>query len=202
MTSIESYKNPFDAIFDFERELAKFTGAPYAITTDRCTHAIELCLRYLDFSDPVELTPYTYISVPQTLHKLNIPYTYLNYEWEFEYQLWPAPVWDSARRLEPDMYRPGNFQCLSFGRTKPLDIGIGGAILTDNEQAYEWLSRARYDGRDLRISPWAEQKNFTVGYHYYMRPEECVIALDKLQRIEVFQHTDFSYPDCRTITIE
>jgi len=195
---LTNYKDPFDAIFDFETKLAEFTGAPYAVTTDRCTHAIELCLRYLKWLEPLEIPAYTYLSVPQTLHKLHIPFEYCNYDWEYEYQMAPSPVWDSARRLEPNMYRAGQFQCLSFGRGKPLDIGLGGAILTDNKDAYEWLSRARYDGRDLRDSPWIEG-TISIGYHYYMRPEECVIANNKLRRKEIFQHNDFSYPDCRSI---
>jgi dTDP-4-amino-4,6-dideoxygalactose transaminase len=36
----------FEKIVEFESALAKFTGAPYAVMTDCCTHAIELCLRY------------------------------------------------------------------------------------------------------------------------------------------------------------
>ena len=31
----------------FENKLAEFTGAPYVVTTDCCTHAIELCFRLL-----------------------------------------------------------------------------------------------------------------------------------------------------------
>ena len=36
----------FDKIIEFETALAEYTGAPYAISTDCCTHAIELCLIY------------------------------------------------------------------------------------------------------------------------------------------------------------
>ena len=36
----------FDKILQFEQALAEFTGAPYVIMTDSCTHAIELCLRH------------------------------------------------------------------------------------------------------------------------------------------------------------
>ena len=195
---LSSYNDPFDAIFDFESKLAEFTGAPYAVTTDRCTHAIELCLRYLKPEKSVILPAQTYLSVPQMLRKLNIAYHHLDFDWEYEYQIWPTPVWDSARRLEPDMYREGSFQCLSFGRTKPLDIGIGGAILTDSKDAYEWLSRARSDGRNLKDSPWIDGI-ISEGYHYYMRPEDCVVANEKLYRKEIFQHNNFSYPDCREI---
>jgi dTDP-4-amino-4,6-dideoxygalactose transaminase len=60
-------------------------------------------------------------------------------------------IWDSARLLKREgMYRPGQLQCLSFGYTKPLEIGRGGAILTDDvEVSDNILSQQRYDGRDL-----------------------------------------------------
>ena len=36
----------FEAVENFEKEIAKFFGAPEAIAVDCCTHAIELCLRH------------------------------------------------------------------------------------------------------------------------------------------------------------
>ena len=36
----------FKVITDFEKQIALFFGAPYAVAVDCCTHAIELCLRY------------------------------------------------------------------------------------------------------------------------------------------------------------
>ena len=48
MKNIKDYSNPFDAIAEFENALADFTGAPYAITTDCCTHAIEIVFRLLN----------------------------------------------------------------------------------------------------------------------------------------------------------
>jgi dTDP-4-amino-4,6-dideoxygalactose transaminase len=35
----------FEKIANFEKELSEFTNSPYVVTTDCCTHAIELCLR-------------------------------------------------------------------------------------------------------------------------------------------------------------
>ena len=65
----------FDKILSFEQELAEFTGAPYAIMTDCCTHAIELCLRF-DKVKECSFTPFTYLSIPMTMHKLGIKYHY------------------------------------------------------------------------------------------------------------------------------
>jgi dTDP-4-amino-4,6-dideoxygalactose transaminase len=192
----------FDKILEFERALAEYTGAPYAIMTDCCTHAIELCLRY-DQVTECSFTPYTYVSVPMTMHKLAIRYTYHHHDWQRwigEYQFIGTRIWDSARRLERGMYRAGAMQCLSFGHSKPLQIGRGGAILLDDAEAYRTLLAQRYDGRDLTISPWQDQKVFRVGYHYRPTPEEAERGLELLTVLD--QPPKYhSYPDLREIRI-
>jgi len=196
----------FDDIKRFEIALAEYTGAPYAIMTDCCTHAIELCMRY----DKVEFcafTPYTYLSIPMLMHKLKIQYYYEvgnPEQWIGEYKFRKTRIWDSARRLEKDMYREGQIQCLSFGHTKPLHIGRGGAILLDDKAAYDAIIRMRYDGRDLNTSPWEDQKEFKIGYHYKPTPEEAVQGVALLQGIKEFPVTPkfVQYPDLRTITIK
>jgi dTDP-4-amino-4,6-dideoxygalactose transaminase len=192
----------FDEIFEFEEKLSDFTGAPYVVATDCCTHAIELCFRYLKIKD-VAFTPFTYLSIPMLMHKLNINYIYTqeqSQEWRGEYQFEGTPVWDSARRLERNMYKEGQFQCLSFGHSKPLEIGRGGAILLDNHDAYVTLKEMGYDGRNLRINPWKEQWIFNVGYHYKMTLEEANAGIHLLENLdgECQYH---SYPDCRDIKI-
>ena len=193
----------FDKIKKFEEELAEFTGAPYAIMTDCCTHAIELCLRY-DNVKEVIMTPYTYLSIPMTMHKLDINYSYNDQEWTGEYQFGLTRIWDSARRMEKGMYRPGSMQCLSFGHDKPLHIGRGGAIILDDKTAYDAIICIRYDGRDLNIKPWVAQKEFRVGYHYKPTPEEAVQGLALLEGLK--EHCpppkEVLYPDLRTITIK
>jgi dTDP-4-amino-4,6-dideoxygalactose transaminase len=194
-----------DKILKFEQELAAYTGAPYVIMTDCCTHAIELCLRY-DQVQECSFTPYTYLSVPMTMHKLGIKYEYLNHMWQRwigEYQFMGTRIWDSARRLEANMYRSGQLQCLSFGHSKPLQVGRGGAILLDDSQAYQQLLRMRYDGRDLAVSPWQDQQVFAVGYHYRPTPEEAELASALLKGIiEFAKEPEFvEYPDLRNIKI-
>ena len=196
----------FDKILKFEHELAELTGAPYAVMTDCCTHAIELCLRY-DQVRECEFTPYTYLSIPMLMNKLGIKYAYSDHAWQRwvgEYPFLNTRIWDSARRLEQGMYRPGTMQCLSFGHTKPLHIGHGGAIILDDKQAYDTIIRMRYDGRDLNISPWQEQKEFRVGYHYKPSIEDAVQGLALLQGLKEHCPTpkEVLYPDLRTITIK
>jgi dTDP-4-amino-4,6-dideoxygalactose transaminase len=195
----------FDKILKFEQELAEFAGAPYAIMTDCCTHAIELCLRY-DRVTECSFTPYTYLSVAMTMHKLGIDYRYLDHAWQRwigEYPFVGTRIWDSARRLESNMYRPGAMQCLSFGHSKPLHIGRGGAILLDDPVAYHEILLQRYDGRDLNILPWPQQQTFRVGYHYKPTPEEAELGSALLQGIRENppEPRFVEYPDLRKIKI-
>lgn len=193
----------FEKIKKFEDELAEFSGAKYAVSTDCCTHAIELCM-ILDNIKDCHFTAYTYLSIPQLMHKLKISYNLIDEEWIGEYQFYNTRIWDSARKLEPNMYKAGQLQCLSFGYGKPVDIGRGGAILTDSYDDYCVLSKLRYDGRDLSILPWQNQKSFSLGYHYKLNPEECVRGSKMLKRYKKsknFQPKKVTYPDCRLIDI-
>jgi len=189
----------FDKILEFEKALAKFTGAPFAIMTDCCTHAIELCLRY-DRPDYLAFTAFTYLSAPMTMHKLSIEYRLIPEHWTGEYQFHGTRIWDSARLLRNGMYRPGMMQCLSFGYGKPLQLGRGGAILLDDAAAYDVMIRQRSDGRDLAILPWQDQQIFRVGYHYRPTIEEAERALELLPTVD--QEPKYhSYPDLREIQI-
>ena len=193
----------FDKILAFETALARFTGAPYAVMTDCCTHAIELCLRY-DRVEYCTFTPFTYLSIPMLMHKLDIEYGYEQgdpVQWVGEYQFLSTRIWDSARRLEQGMHRLGQMQCVSFGHDKPLPIGRGGAILLDDETAYQALLAMRYDGRDLTVKPWNSQQQFRVGYHYRPTIEEAQRGLELLKEYTSQPPRKVVYPDCRQISI-
>ena len=187
----------------FENKLAKFTGAPYVVTTDCCTHAIELCFRLLEIKE-TRFTAFTYISVPMTMRLLGVDYELSGTTWRDEYSFLGTPVWDSARCLKPNMYREKQYQCLSFGHGKPLDNVRGGAILLDNEDHYKKLKMMSYDGRDLSHERWIDQKVFTQGFHYMMRQEECesaTLLLDNYISAGEFEHPYKPYPDVRGIEI-
>lgn len=189
----------FDTLFQFERDLAAYTGAPHAVVTDGCTHGIELVMRLYRVKQ-VEFTAYTYLSIPQTMINLGIRFILTDETWQGEYQFHGTNIWDSARRLEPAMYRPGQIQVLSFGHTKPMDLGGQcGAILLDDESAYWNLSRMRSDGRDLAIKPWADQRYFGPGYHYCPSLESCDLGIRTLPTIQP-QCQKGNYPDCRKIS--
>jgi dTDP-4-amino-4,6-dideoxygalactose transaminase len=191
----------FDVLFEFESAIAEYTGAPYAVVTDCCTHAMHLCLIY-DQVQSVEFPAYTYLSLPQLMNQLNIRYSYKDVDWQDagEYQFAGTRIWDSARLFGRNMYRSGQLQCLSFGNGKPLHLGRVGAILTDDADAYRELSCMRSDGRDLRIHPWSQQQTFKQGFHYCPTLESCAQGLEKIKSVTV-PVTKINYIDLRTLTI-
>ena len=169
MKHIADYKDPFHAVLEFEKSLADFTGSPYCITTDSCTHAMEISFRLINHSGPVSFPAKTYLSVLMTMHKVGVKYYLKDIDWKDYYIFEGSKIWDCARYLKKNMYQPGTLQCLSFGRTKPLAIGQGGCILTDDKDFYIRASRMRYDGRDIfSFAPWNLQKEFQEKVDYLM----------------------------------
>lgn len=204
MKTLRDYKDPFDAILDFEQQVADFTKAPYCVSTDCCSHAIEIAFRLAHNGEPVSFPARTYLSVLMIMHKVGIKYSLEDLAWRDYYIFKGSVIWDCARYFKPEMYVPGTIQCVSFGLTKPLQIGRGGCILTDNADLYARASRMRYDGRDIfSFTPWATQKEFEVGYHYYMKPEDCVTGLNLLEQKNFVEQLEshYNYPDCRFIHI-
>ena len=191
--------NEFNKLFKFEQALAEYTGAPFAVVTDCCTHAIELCMR-LDNVHVTDFTAYTYLSIPQLMRNLNINFQMISESWIGEYQFYGTNIWDSARRLERKMYRKGQKQCLSFGNGKPLQLGRCGAILLDNIEEYRTLSKMRSDGRDLRQSPWQDY-TITQGFHYCPTLEICELGTRLLCDVN-HKPQYYNYPDCRLINFE
>ena len=200
-TNQDLYNNP---VAKLEKNLASFTGAPFVVATDCCTHAIELCLRLIK-PKKVKTSCYTYLSIPMTLKKLKIAFDWTDEMWIGEYQLQGTRIWDSARLLHPKMYRKGQLQCLSFGNGKPLDNKRGGAILCDNKDDYTKLKQMGYDGRDLNYEKWIDQKEFNIGFHYnmpYEHAEKCNKLLEKYSKKEDHLPKIVNYPDCRPIIIK
>jgi len=67
--------------------------------------------------------------------------------------------------------------------------------------AYKKLLAQRYDGRDLTISPWQDQKVFEVGYHYRPTIEDAVKGLEMINNIDQTPKSK-QYPDLRKIIIK
>lgn len=167
----------FKPIKDFEKAIAEYFGAPYAVATDCCTHAIELCLR-LKGSKSISVPKHTYISVPMLSIKLGIELNWKDEQW-LDYYYLTEDVIDAAVLWKERSYIPNTYMCVSFQFKKHLSLGRGGVILLDNKQDALQLKKMSYDGR-TPDSPWASQNIDSMGYHYYMTPETANLGLEKL----------------------
>ena len=167
----------FQVVTEFEKQIAGFFGAPYAIAVDSCTHGIELALRYTE-ADQIVVPKRTYLSIPFLAHKLFLDLYWKDEAWVNYYYLTPYVI-DAAVLWKPNSYIPNTFMGISFQYQKHLSLGRGGVILTDNEEAAIQMKKMSYDGRLPNI-PWRDQNINTIGYHYYMTPETAQLGLDKL----------------------
>lgn len=167
----------FNAVTDFENKLANFFNAPYCVTTDSCTHAIELCLRLDNIANAVSPTR-TYISIPFTFEKLGINWWWENNPWEDYYYITRCII-DAAVFWKAKSYISNTMMCISFQFKKHLALGRGGCILLDDLEKYKKLKKMSYDGREKDV-PWSKQNIKEIGYHYYMTPETASLGLNLL----------------------
>jgi dTDP-4-amino-4,6-dideoxygalactose transaminase len=192
----------FEYIEKFEEEIAKFYDAPYAVATDCCTHAIELCLRYKGYNNII-IPTHTYISVPFICEKLNLKWKFEYQEWEDFYYLGNTNIIDAAVYWKQNGYVKNTYMCLSFQYKKHLSLGRGGAILLQNKEDYDILKKMCYDGRSAN-APWMEQNIDTIGYHYYMTPETAKLGLEKIPKVisSIPKSWNYSYyPNLRTMKV-
>jgi dTDP-4-amino-4,6-dideoxygalactose transaminase len=165
------FNDPREVVDIFEKKVATFAGSRFAIAVDCCSHGLFLCLKYLKAKGEITIPKQTYVSVPMQIMHAGCKVRFEDQKWVGSYQLQPYPVFDSAVKWTKGMYKEG-FEVLSFQIKKRIPIGRGGMILTDDHSAAVWLSKARYDGRDLTI-PYPENKYDSLGWHYYMTPEDA-----------------------------
>ena len=190
---------------EFEQALCDYTGAKYAVTVDNASNAIFLSLTYEKVKG-IEITipSRTYPSVPcEIIHAgAKVKWEKINKKTiKGAYQLRPTKVWDSALSFTSDMYIPNTHMCVSFtGPYKTFKLSKGGAILTDNYEAYLWFKRARYSGR--RECSYHDDNFDMLGWNFYMMPE---LATRGLLLMKQFYNVDgskkqnkdikMSYPD-------
>ena len=159
---------------DFEKALADYTGAPHVVTVDNQSNALFLSLMFEKVAGKVITIPSrTYPSVPCEIIHAGAKVNFRQVEGKTikgAYQLESTNVWDSALRFTANMYIPGSHMCISFtGPYKHFKLSKGGAILTDNYDAYLWFKRARYSGR--RECSYHNDHFDMLGWNFYMMPE-------------------------------
>jgi len=190
---------------NFEKEICKYTGAPYCVAVDNQSNALFLSLMYEGVKDRIiEIPSRTYPSVPCEIIRSGGLVRFIPWETETlkgAYRLINTKTWDSALRFTNNMYVPESFMCLSFtGPYKHLKLSKGGAILTDNHKAYLWFKRARFSGR-RECSYFDDNLDF-IGINCYMMPEIAARGLllmsqfyDREGKPKSNEDLEIKYPD-------
>ena len=183
-------KNAFEVVRQFERRIAEYAGSKYAVAVDSCTNALFLSCMYLNIKgQEVTLPKRTYVSVPQSVIHAGGKVKFKDINWKGTYKLEPFPIVDGAKRFTKDMYEKDTLHCLSFHMKKILDIGRGGAILTD-------------DGR--HEVPLHHDEFKILGWNMYMTPEQAGRGLWKMMGLPEYnkdQSETPPYPDLSKYTI-
>ena len=172
-------KNVYDITNEFERRLGDYTGAPYVITVDNQSNALFLSLYYENYikksieTDTITIPSRTYPSVPCEIIHAGLKVAFKPVKGKTikgAYNLEGSNVWDSALSFTSEMYKPNTHMCVSFtGPYKHFKLSKGGAILTDDHEAYLWFRRARYSGR--RECSYHDDNLDMLGWNFYMMPE-------------------------------
>jgi len=184
---------------EFERQLADFFGAPYAVATDCCTHSIELALRYTQ-ADNVVCPARTYVSIPFTFEKLGLQWSFIDYNWTGYYYIGNTNIIDAATWWKRNSYISGTYMCLSFQFKKHLNLVRGGAVLVDTLEEYTALKKMAHDGR-IPNQFWKDQDIDSIGYHYYMTIDTAQLGLERLpeaaaREARIWTHEEYPYlPD-------
>jgi dTDP-4-amino-4,6-dideoxygalactose transaminase len=190
---------------EFEKALSDYTGAPYVIALDNMSNALFLALYYEKIKDQeIEIPSRTYPSVPcEIIHAGGkVKFIKTNKKTiKGAYQLKPTKVWDSALRFTADMYIKGTHMCISFtGPYKHLKLSKGGAILTDDYEAYLWFKRARFSGR--RECSYHDDYFDMLGWNFYMIPELAARGLHMMPQFynldgskKQMEDLELPYPD-------
>lgn len=182
--------NPHNITKFFESKLCEYTGAPYSVAIDNGSNALFLALYRWWMSrehmngHEVWIPSNTYPSVPcEIMHAGMKPKFYQSMsDLKGAYELRPTNIWDCALRFTSGMYIPGQTQVLSFtGPKKHLKLGKGGAILTDDKDAYEWYKRARFSGRhECSYHEDDFDQDAVIGWNFYMPVETAARGLHML----------------------
>lgn len=192
--------NPYQIVKMFEEEMQIYTGAPYAVAVSSCTDALLLACMYEEVKE-VTIPKHTYVSVPMSITQAGGSVRFNDRAWKGVYQLEPYPIYDSAKRLTSGMYIEGTHMCLSFHLKKPLCIGKGGMILTDNKEAYDFFIKARYEGRSFGEGiTYGTDEIDIMGYNAYMTPEQAARGLWLLQHYPMHAEDQIEVPNYRDLT--
>jgi dTDP-4-amino-4,6-dideoxygalactose transaminase len=173
--------NAYSIVNHFEETISNYAGARYGVAVESCTAALFLSCLYKQVQW-AHIPKYTYPGVACSIIHAGGKVCFTDEAWSGIYRLRPYEIYDSALRFQRGMYIRGSLYCLSFHAKKHLPIGRGGMILTDDKDAYKWLRKARFDGRNE--CSLKEDNIDSLGFNMYLTPEQAARGLMLFGNIE------------------
>lgn len=185
-------------VYEFEKELADYVGSKYVVTTDSCTSALFLSVKYTlhNESHPSHMTipSMTVPLVPNAILEAGSS-VWFNDETSWvgsAYRIEGSSVYDSAHQLQRDQYTelkkndPNAKLCFSFYPTKTIGSADGGAIATDDEDFANWARSISTYGRNQKAK-YANSWDYDVemvGYKRHYTSLQSAICLEQLNRLD------------------
>ena len=205
--------NPFDVVRQFESELCRYTGAPFAVSTTSCTDALKLAVAWHLHEQPqkydgrtglvsfrptrIEIPKRTYVGVPMAIIHAGGRPIFRDEEWWGSYQLSPLPVWDSARWFTKGLWnkheigqedvRGQNGPALPF-----VCVSFHWSKTLGVQQGGAILHADTEADRWLRMARFdgrqegvhpKDHKELIIGHHCYMAPETAAAGLVRLRNL-------------------
>lgn len=179
----EAYK----VVQTFERAIADWVGAEHGVAVDCCSNALFLAMLLAYRRNPgdgvARMPARTFLSVPIMAKRAGWRVKFIDFAWQGQYGIalgsdgnW---VSDSAGQLARGSF-PSGTMCVSFQFRKPVPIGRGGMILTNNASDADWYRRMRYLGRDPEAH-FDFNRITEMGYNMVMTPEQAARGLTLLE---------------------
>lgn len=183
-----------NVVYEFEKELAEYVGAPFVVTTDSCTSALFLSLKYeTSRGMHSEVVSIPSMTVPLVANAAIEAGRNIQFNGETDwvgsaYDLIGTNVVDSAHQLQRNQYKEhkGKKLCFSFYPTKTIGSADGGAIATDDEEFADWARSISTYGRNQKAkygNSWDYDVEM-VGYKRHWTNLQAAIALEQLRRLD------------------
>lgn len=201
-----------------KRKLSEISGYEYVVLVNSATTGLYLAMEYLKLmgTSRVRVPATTFVATANAAYlndisvdiidiESNIPYKYVSpVDVPVSYSGYPQSgglLIDDAHFIHPDMNKVKGdeiFRVLSFHGAKVVTSGEGGAILTDDYDAYRFLASYVDHGRIDTLRPYAAGLNFRMADMNAILLESQLNRLPQIidQRVNLvdFYNTNLIHP--------
>lgn len=168
---------------EFEKTIANFVGAKYAVSFNSATNAIFLALlnKNTTVSIPSMIPPVVINAIITSGNKHKFVD---NIDWVGDsyvlHDFGDYKIVDSAQKIQKNQYKEecnsNDIMIFSFYPTKPIGSCDGGMIVSDNKDIIDHLRALSFNGMTYSENNWEREIRFP-GYKMYMNSIQADIAL-------------------------